>query len=474
MTESGETGQGAQLTLKAIAEAHTPHEKSLSYEESKDAYNEDAARQAFGGEFVDRLKKNQKTFTGDWWQLALLVSNLERNNKNPVIEDRYRVADWKAWRRRCGESGVDAYELPHLEHAVLTGVHLEGAELSEAHLEGADLADTHLEQANLMYAYLEYANLVGVHLEHANLTLGNLQHADVKSAHLEHADLSEANLEHARVREAGFDRADVRRAEGLRFDRNRVEGISIEGDAPDPWSVLRRKYTGPWFFVHLLLLGVFFAPYAGHALYLTTQSRYQEWFVEEYNRLEAKLPDVEVLRGYHEELERRFRDELERRPAWWLLLGLHKGWLPFALAMVVIAYNAIRGYLTLRVSTLRDAEERSATTPALTEYYGICHPLSAESAPGIRRILQTWWKAPWELRVFSPTHWVRRARDKWFGSRGTKERPAEDDARSLIDCVGFYRLHLLAKYLLLVALSAVVYNTAEWVLTTEVWVPKAG
>lgn len=142
--------------------------------------------------------------------------------------------------------------------------------------------------------------------------------------------------------------------------------------------------------------------------------------------------------------------------------------------MVVIAYNVIRGWLTLRVSALRDAEERSGTTPALAEYYGICHPLSEESAPGIRGILQTWWKAPWELRVINPLYWVRRAHDKWSGSPETKERRIKGDARSLIDCVGLYRLHLLAKYLLLVALSAVVYNTAEWVVTTEVWVPKAG
>lgn len=348
MIKSGETAAEVDRLLKPIVAAHRPHEKSLSYEESKEAYNEEAAREAFGDEFINGLKARQADFRGDWWHLALLIRNLKRDKKNSVLKDRYRIRQWNRWRERVMESTGSRSEELHLEGAHLADTHLEQVKLMFAHLENADLAGAHLEHANLICAQLEHANVEWAHLEHASLrgaTLehanmewaylehvalseANLEHANVEFAHLEHADLSEANLEHARLREAGLDRADVRRAEGLRFDRNRVEGISIEANAPDPWSVLRRKYTGPWFFVHLLLLGVFFAPYAAHALYLTTKSQYQEWFVEEYKGMEARLPDVEVLRSYHEELEAGFARNWSGGPRGGCCWGCTRGGCP--------------------------------------------------------------------------------------------------------------------------------------------------
>ncbi|MCH7885721.1 MAG: pentapeptide repeat-containing protein, partial [Planctomycetes bacterium] len=263
--------------LDDAVKAHKPHPKSLKDEASEEAYNEADARQAFGDKFIDelKLKEDSEKFKGDWWQLALLVKNLEEDEQDPEIKDEARLRAWNKWRG---------------EHILV---------------DSPDYERIHLEHANLRHAHLEHANL--------------------RDAHLEHADLSRADLEHADLKQANLNGADVHWAFDLRFDGNPVEGIRIEGNAPDPWSVLRRQYTGPWFFVHLLLLAIFFAPYVGHALYLTAKSQFQEWSREQYNALAQRAPDVPGLSEVHAELQRRFREEHEQRRAVWVLLGLHRG-----------------------------------------------------------------------------------------------------------------------------------------------------
>ncbi len=127
--------------------------------------------------------------------------------------------------------------------------------------------------------------------------------------------------------------------------------------------------------------------------------------MEQYSALGERAADVPGVSEYHAELQRWFREEHEQRRAVWVLLGLHRGFLPVALAAIVVLYNTGRGFLTLRVSLLRDAEERSHTTPEWDEY---------------KRLHKT---------------------------------------------------HLVARILFWVAVTAVVYNTLVWTVTTWIWVP---
>ncbi len=448
-----------KMTLERLEEiigSHKPHPKSLLDEESKEAYNEEAAEIDFGNEFFEKLRNQQKEFKGDWWHLALLINNLDIDKEIRDIKDKERLKFWNKW--HAYNINISGYDMIHLEHANLMAAHLEHAKLNNAHLEHADLyrahlehaylydthlehakldmahlehanllrslfehanlEDAHLEHANLQSAYLEHAVLRHAHLEHANLDYANLEHANVycahfenanlSNAHLEHVYLSSAHLEHTKLFKTNLDRADVRGATGLRFDRNRVEGIDIEGNAPDPWSVLRRKYTGPLFFVHLLLLIVFFVPYAADAFYLSSVSNFQTWLVEEYDIMKSKIPDVKLFHQYNDELKRRIAEDMEEISAWRLLLGLQDGvWsISFGFVFIVIVYNGLRGGLTLRVSSLRDAEERSHITPALKEY--------------------------WPL----------------------------------------FRCHQVTKYLWYVAMLVVVANTGHWLIDTKIHVPK--
>lgn len=450
-----------------------PSNPSFKDEESTAPYNEEKARAEFGNEFVDRLKQHQEEFRGDWWQLAKLVKNLEDDAKPrpdglEIKEERLR--DWNSWRKLCRKSRPK--ERVHLEHADLRHAHLEHANLSEAHLEHADLWRVHLE----------HADLVVVHLEHADLAGAQLEHADLTGAQLEHADLLFASFEHARLYRADLNEAYVRGAKGLLLDDNRVRDIDIEGDAPDPWSVLRRKYTGPWFFVHLLLLLVFFAPYLGRAVYLSATGKMEQWTIEKYaalgGRLEEAPEPVRELSRAHAELQRRFDETHEERRAMWVLLGDKAGW-RWLLPMVVIVYNVLRGYLTLRVSMLRDAEERSQHSPTLEEYYGMSHPLRDLGDP------ESGWKrwrnrlVGWLLAIVAclmpGLAWEHRkgpfpegpAPKFWWVVGAVWRWVSETPLR-----FGLYRLHVIARVMFIAVVLVVAWHTWDWMRNTWIVVPK--
>ena len=317
-----------------------------------------------------------------------------------------------------------------------------------------------------MYAHLEHANLLG--------------------ARLECADARFARFNRSRLELAGLDQANLRGATGVLFNCNRADRIEIEGDTPDPWSVLRRAYTGPRFFVHLFLLVLFFAPYAIRTAYLTLESRIQTQTFEqldEIGRHARRLPTVQRTRTFDEimsvraRVERGFFDSHVSRPAAWVVIGGARGWRPLGLAIVVILYNAIRAYLTLRVSILRDAEERSGITPALDEYHGKCHPLNKDG-DRLHHVPRVWWKGhgewlwlarpPWlSERVCSAMIWpLARIRPRLVKSIEGASRPP-----SFIQCLGLFRLHRFASVLVWIALCAIAYNTVLWIGDTRLWVP---
>lgn len=101
----------------------------------------------------------------------------------------------------------------------------------------------------------------------------------------------------------------------------------------DWWSRLRDTYTGPRLFLVLLLTLCFVAPYAVKAGYFALMAR-------------AQPPGA---------------DPPPLQPLWEaLFIGRRTGWGAvgyFALACVLVGYNAIRLLLTLRLSRLREREE---------------------------------------------------------------------------------------------------------------------
>src|SRR5205807_1823971 len=79
--------------------------------------------------------------------------------------------------------------------------------------------------------------------------------------------------------DADFARADLRGLLGYRFDHNNVQGTLIAPRAQDPWSKLRRSYTGSRLIFNLIFLVLFFAPVVAKTVF---------WM--EVSRLEAHVP----------------------------------------------------------------------------------------------------------------------------------------------------------------------------------------
>ncbi len=356
------------------------------------SYNEDRVSSAA---ILDALKESHPTFSGDWSHLERLVDAMN----GPVS-----VRTWNEWKAseypltivhlegvNLGDwelEGID-FRAAHLEgafglmanlrkarldYARLREAKLHHAQLEHASLNGADLRDADLGGAGLIGASLsntrlQGADLRGTRLNDANLFAARMEGADCWQARMAGANLRMARLERVRLREVDFDRADVRKASGLRFDENKVHLIRIASDASDAWSVLRRKYTGPWFFLHLLLLLLFFSPYAARAVYLSTISDIHAFLEQQAAVMEERVDTSDRATRFMQTQKGRLEQSHKKRRAIWVLTGVATGLWPFTMVAVVVAYNVVRALLTLRVSEIRDAEERSRITPALREYW---------------------------------------------------------------------------------------------------------
>jgi uncharacterized protein YjbI with pentapeptide repeats len=234
--------------------------------------------------------------------------------------------------------------------ASLLGADLSSADLREARLDGVSLVGARLSDARLEGAILLSADLTDADLSGAKLHGASLQHARCVRASLWGADLT-----HARLRDASFEGADLREVRGAHFDSTFLRSARLLGSPSDSWSVLRRRYTGTLFALHLLLFCAFLMPYVGRAIFWVTISHTQEIAVKITNRM-------------MHEVSPRLEEAGERWAVWKLLLGVDRGWFHVLPALVLILYNVCRGILTVRVSMLRDQEERSGYTPSSSEY----------------------------------------------------------------------------------------------------------
>ena len=173
------------------------------------------------------------------------------------------VEAWNNWRQANREEVVD------LSKADLSNADLRKANLKEANLKKVNLGEydtlfgyesANLEGADLEFATLEEASLCAVNLRRANLLGAKLGKANLVDADLTGANLLEADLEGANLKGAILGGADIRDAKGLILDNSFVRGVHLHAHARDPWSILRRHYTGPRFIFNLFFLVAFLFP----------------------------------------------------------------------------------------------------------------------------------------------------------------------------------------------------------------------
>jgi len=327
---------------------------------------------------------------------------------------------WNAWRAKNPEivpslQGACLVDFD-LRNFNLAGARIEKANLTGRNLLGANLKGSHLYDSKLTGAQLSNVDLSGADLRnadlsHAKLVSANLSKAKLQGACFAHADLYSAKLNGTRLTEVNLANADLRRASGVLLDDSRIKESRFSPKAADPWSCLRRHYTGPMMALNFALLILFFAPYTVKALLWSTVNKSQTAFEAARNRTldlagrkknesENLLKQLstsgsptaayttEQLRTTAEYLSSTMTSDLLRATAEQLqelqpclsktcdapqsiallLFDVRKGWERAMLAIALVLYNLLRAYLTREVALLRDAEDRSKVSPKLKTY----------------------------------------------------------------------------------------------------------
>lgn len=298
---------------------------------------------------------------------------MANQNHLEILKDGVEV--WNKWRE------ANEHITPDLQKANLEKYVLDGANLTSTNLEGANLVETKLQKANFFAARLGGADLSWAFAKEANFE-GAL--FDTKTR-LSSADFSKSNLLWSKG--LCFDETNILHARlaprpGNFFNRF-LNPFFIFNPVTDPWSELRRAYTGPNFLITLFALISFLLPYIFQIATWRTINLAQELAQENLVRLEEEYDDllsrgiitsstanllgntIQRLKGF----ETCLADECTTYRIWQLLIGVNRGWQFVALALTVIIYNAIRYNLTQTVAAFREEEERSGFTPALKEYF---------------------------------------------------------------------------------------------------------
>lgn len=410
---------------------YPPDHPACRRERSTVAFNRDWAIADFGSEYIERLESwhrlAKREFTGDWWEYVFLLmcADLEIDGTHE-IENAVKLDCYHSVRRR----GVGGFAR-HLEGMLFDDEDLSWLSLVNTRLDGSRFSGCILRSVYMPECYLN-----DVYISHCDMSEIDLSWSELNGARITECDLSGANLADTLMNGTSISHvdmtgADLRRSEGGRCDEWLVRDLRIEADAPDPWSVLRRTYTGPWFFIHAAFLAVFAAPYVIRACTLTMVA--DTWQAVE-DLTGSTLSSVATV------------------PAWHVLIGLDQGWPTVAIGCVLVAYNILRGYLTLRVGMLRDAEERSGVSPALSDYMGARIVLDKNmfdaGAEFGRRI---WPRIKFRILPkkpdLSPLDWPD---------------PAEFAA------FGYWRLHRISRWLMWISFASMGFHVVRWVLTAEV------
>lgn len=256
-----------------------------------------------------------------------------------------------------------------LGKADFSGADLDGADIHSADLSGADLRAAGLRGANFGGANLSGTNLCGADLSGANFGGANLSGADLRSAYLHAANLCDANLSGT----------DLVGAIGMRLDGTDIRGARFSPNADEPWHHVRRGYTGGKFFFHLLLLVIFFGSMGLRTAMWAGVNRAQTAVVNAAQRLDdaaektkATHPDLAVAMSEASrelaKVKETFTEDTRTYRIWQVLLGLDRGPWACVLAVLLLVYNAGRGWLTYTVGAMREEEERSGFAPYWKDY----------------------------------------------------------------------------------------------------------
>jgi len=179
-----------------------------------------------------------------------------------------------------------------------------------------------------------------------------------------------------RANGANLDRANLEHTRGLILDSTPIRNARFSPRASDPWSRLRRAYTGPRLVFTLMFLVAFFTPYVLKTAGWVSVNRVQEELKHHVEEITERVKTLEseehpaarpltvALEAVADRLPQDNDDRWQTRSVWELVIGMDKNWTYWVTAIVLLAYNLCRAGLTWFVAPMRDAEERSGVSPA--------------------------------------------------------------------------------------------------------------
>lgn len=256
---------------------------------------------------------------------------------------------------------------------------LTGADLSDRDLVGYDFTNAYLDRtkftrAKLAKAILRHAEAAGADFSDADLRRGVLSRANLEGSTFARADLVATNFTGANLYGVDLSSADLRGATGILLDGCRIKDAHFPALSDDPWSVLRRSYTGSRMLIHLLALVIFVVPLFVKTGFWVGVNRGQQLLAGMLKRVEQAVvsrrsPEEHRTNLLADALKQVsesglcLRAECREVPVWKLSIGMEQEFHLAILALAFLVYNGFRGVLTFVVSALRDEEVRSGYAP---------------------------------------------------------------------------------------------------------------
>ena len=213
-------------------------------------------------------------------------------------------------------------------------------------LKNLDLREADFDGYDFRFVDFTGTNLSGAHMRGANLTAAELVDTILVGTDLTDANLSGASMKEACLLNTNLEKADLTSARDYILDATITRQTKFDPYSKDPWSVLRKKYTGPSMLWTLLALASAMTPLLAKTFYWTAFNRFQEFNGLNYStESHEKFYVVELVLG------------LNKDSAFWLI------------TLTLVCYNALRGFITYKVAPLRDEEERTGCSPWWSIYW---------------------------------------------------------------------------------------------------------
>lgn len=267
----------------------------------------------------------------------------------------------------------------NLSKAVLDAVVLAFSDLSECNLEEASfyasaLHDVDLSSSRMSRVLARHCNFNRAMMNAATAKEASFQICLFDEAILKDADIRDSGIFNAKLTRADLSGADFRGVKAFILDETVIAGTRFPKKAVDPWTKLRRRYSGPASSFNYILTGLYFIPLLANAFYLWALTNAQERTLHAINQSDLMTiqdrcgqSESSLAVQYQGELIAKF--ECDTQSVFSILFGIGTaGWFWAAFGLALLSYQITRLFFTRTISLMRDREERSGVSPEHFEY----------------------------------------------------------------------------------------------------------